>query len=532
MYGLTPLIFIVALVCYLGGNHLLPITDPVESNYALTAKEMVLSGNFLSPQIYGHFWYDKPILIYWLIAFGYKMFGFADWVARMPSGVFAALSLAMLYQGIRRSSGRWHFALLTTVILGSSLMFWIVAHGIITDMLLLFATVGTMVNAYSALVEGRKGNICWAYAYAAIGVLAKGPVALVLPGLLLLIFAATQRSWSMVRTLFDWRGILVFLSIGSPWYVYMYLTHGQAFIDGFIGLNNVTRALSSEHPRDNYWWYYLTIFIGASLPWTGAVIYGMVAGWKRCHPAYVYNMIFGIGTIVFYSLMATKYPLYTFISLVPFSVIAAIGTVKMLRSNVSRIRSLCIVIPTLLLWALYCVATFYVKWGFWVLLYVLVGIMTLILLRAWWAKHQYVLPIVIGVGTMLISSVVVLEGLVPFVQMRSSTALVPIVQEFKGDLYYYNDYSTSLVYYTGRPMDYITAGKDGKEKRSSAWSGKYLMPRINQYDVKFKQPSLIFVKAGDLDIFQESPLYKTVTLYKTVPLADQKGIIYVYRGEP
>ena len=64
---LTPVVFIVWLVFYMFGNNMLPVTDPVESNYALTAKEMVLSGDWLSPQIYGTYWYDKPIMIYWLI---------------------------------------------------------------------------------------------------------------------------------------------------------------------------------------------------------------------------------------------------------------------------------------------------------------------------------------------------------------------------------------------------------------------------------------------------------------------------------
>ena len=59
---LTPVLFVVWLVFFMVANNILPVTDPVESNYALTAKEMVLSGNWLSPQIYGTYWYDKPIL--------------------------------------------------------------------------------------------------------------------------------------------------------------------------------------------------------------------------------------------------------------------------------------------------------------------------------------------------------------------------------------------------------------------------------------------------------------------------------------
>ena len=60
---LTPVLFVVWLVFFMVANNILPVTDPVESNYALTAKEMVLSGNWLSPQIYGTYWYDKPIML-------------------------------------------------------------------------------------------------------------------------------------------------------------------------------------------------------------------------------------------------------------------------------------------------------------------------------------------------------------------------------------------------------------------------------------------------------------------------------------
>ena len=63
-----------------------PITDPVESNYALPAKEMLESGNWLYPTIYGEPWFDKPILVYWLTALSFKLFGIHDGAARfMPA---------------------------------------------------------------------------------------------------------------------------------------------------------------------------------------------------------------------------------------------------------------------------------------------------------------------------------------------------------------------------------------------------------------------------------------------------------------
>ena len=76
------LLFIVTAVLLFAGNGSLLVTDSVESNYALTAKEMVLSGDWLSPQIYGYYWYDKPIFFYWLTALAYKMFGFTEFASR------------------------------------------------------------------------------------------------------------------------------------------------------------------------------------------------------------------------------------------------------------------------------------------------------------------------------------------------------------------------------------------------------------------------------------------------------------------
>lgn len=70
------------------GNGQLWITDSVESNYALTAKEMVLSGDWISPQIYGNYWYDKPVFFYWLTAAGFKIFGFNEFAARFFPALF------------------------------------------------------------------------------------------------------------------------------------------------------------------------------------------------------------------------------------------------------------------------------------------------------------------------------------------------------------------------------------------------------------------------------------------------------------
>ncbi|WP_282002789.1 ArnT family glycosyltransferase [Veillonella denticariosi] len=520
---LTPVVFIVWLVFYMVGNNILPVTDPVESNYALTAKEMVLSGNWLSPQIYGTYWYDKPIMIYWLIALGFKLFGIADWVVRLPSTFFGALSVATMYQAIRSMSGRWVLGLIAASVLGSSLMFWTVAHGVVTDMVLLYTTLMIMIYAYKGLVLNRRNAMIVAYAFAALGVLTKGPVAIVLPGIILLIYAAIYRSGTMLKRIFDWRGILVFCAIALPWYAYMYSVHGQAFIDGFLGLHNVTRATQSEHPEDNVWWYYIAIFLGASLPWTGAVIYGIISGYKQRRKAYVYCLAWGLGTILFYTLMATKYPLYTFVSLIPFSAFGAMGVMKAVRAGRSRVLPWIIIGPTLLLWLSYVVASFFAPWGFYYLLYVVVAVSVLLVLHAWYTHHRYRLVSIIVLGTMVISSIVLMEGVEPLFKQRSSIDVVPVVDSYDGDVYYYNGYSTAVVYYTGHKVVKINGDESrwddqGKLKRRSAeWQKKYLMQQVSEKEfikiLSSGKPLMLIVPKGEIKHFRQSFIYPYVSEY-------------------
>ena len=83
-----------AILCFVG-NHLLVITDPVESNYALTAKEMLASGDYVSPRIFGNYWYDKPIFLYWLLSLSYSVFGATDFASRLPAVLFGAMSCTL-----------------------------------------------------------------------------------------------------------------------------------------------------------------------------------------------------------------------------------------------------------------------------------------------------------------------------------------------------------------------------------------------------------------------------------------------------
>jgi len=99
------LLLIFGAIILLAANGSLAITDPVESNYALTAKEMVASGDYLSPRIFGNYWYDKPAFFYWEMIASCLIFGVNEFALRFPSAVMGLLSLTLLYFFARRLYG-------------------------------------------------------------------------------------------------------------------------------------------------------------------------------------------------------------------------------------------------------------------------------------------------------------------------------------------------------------------------------------------------------------------------------------------
>lgn len=525
-----------AVCCFLfllAGNSYLPITDPVESNYALTAKEMVLSGDWISPQIYGTYWYDKPIFLYWLLCLSYSVFGFTDFAARFPSALFGTASALIAVWYMLRQYRHLGLALLFGCMTITSLAVWAISHSIITDQMLFFFTAGTLFFAYIGLTEGKKGYIIAAYAMAGLAVLTKGPVGIVLPGLFLLLFVAIRRNMTYFKRLFPPAGILLFLLIALSWYGIMYERHGMDFINGFLGFNNVVRATVSEHPEFNFWFYYLVLVPLSLLPWTGPCLYGL---WKhrKNEDEYVYMAVWALGTILFYSLMATKYPTYAYIANLPLLYIGA-RTIFFLYQQQKRRLWTILTGPALFYWLLFLVAAIAAKpktfemGSLWSLDILLMAAICLLIFSQW---HRAVLalPPMITITTAVLYIILTYQVLVPFYQYRSSVSLLPAVATLQDRFYFYNRYYTSFGYYTDRtatyviPSDAILARIN--KNRDKVWLEKYLYPKETEealYNrLQQHEPLSIIVPQGNYDDFKQSPCYPLTKLVGTY------GTFYVF----
>lgn len=308
------------------GNWMMPVTDPVEVNYAQTAVEMLQSGDWVSPRIYGHFWYDKPVFFYWELIAAFSIFGIADFAARFfpPLFAMAGLFLAYFFAGklYGRRTGFW-----SAVILGTSLIYWCLAKLIITDMTLFFFMNGTLACFFLAYRGTNKWMYYPAYFLAGLSVLTKGPVGLALPGLIILLFLLWDKNLGELKRMKIFSGMVLFLLVCVPWYYQMYLLHGSDFLDTFLGVHNYLRATVSEHPKWDVWYYYAAILFLGIFPWSLHFPWGFWK-WKKEGRCIIssdmkFLLLWTFVIIGFFQCMATKYPTYTFPSFFPIAVLLA-----------------------------------------------------------------------------------------------------------------------------------------------------------------------------------------------------------------
>lgn len=318
---------------YFTGIWLLAVTDPVEVNYTETAKEMLLSGDWVSPRIYGNYWYDKPAFFYWQLLAAFKLFGIHDFSARIfPAltaliGVFVAYKFGCYLHDIKTG-------LVGAFILATSLEYWYLGHAIVTDMTLFISTSVCLFFFYIYYEEDKPLYLYGAFVSAAVGVLTKGPVGFVLPGLIILIFLLWERKPSYFIRWHLWSGLFLCIILVLLWYVPMYNLHGTAFTETFLGTHNLLRATVPEHPQNNVIYYYAVVWIGGFFPWSLWALYEMIKSVKHkgLHLSRQsrerFLWVWLVVVFVFYQGMASKYLTYTFPMLMPSALLLAPYAIK------------------------------------------------------------------------------------------------------------------------------------------------------------------------------------------------------------
>lgn len=477
------IIFAVSLTFYLLFAHLQAITDPVESNYALTAREMLLSGDWLSPQIYGQYWFDKPIFYYWVVAASFKIFGISELAARIGSAVFAALGVTLVYWFAAKVS-TVKKGLIAAVILATSLQYIVFAKLIHTDTALFFFANAVLVCFYLGFIR-YKNTRNWyflIYPCAAMAVLTKGPVGVLLPAMIIFAFLLAQKNWREVKKMYLLRGFIIFAVVALPWYVLMYAKHGATFIETFFGIHNYLRATVSEHPRSNVFFYYPLLLMAATLPWTGlgllSFYHGALAAWRnRCVLSRFCLIWIGV-YILFYSAMATKYPTYIFPVLFPLAVLIAQHLSSF--SLGKKATFAWIVFPFSLMFTVFIFLLWHFLPGYSMHFYALV--IVLLGLTGWYQLKCGDIVKTLPAAAASIVTVFLFLAITAFphaAESHSDKDWAAQIQPYDAEnIGFYRQYSTSAVFYSGKTLIKVVGEQERKNYNPKAkdWSRKHTMP--------------------------------------------------------
>ena len=250
-YALLGFVWAVLCLPNLGGPSLWDID---EGNNAECAQEMYESGNWIVPTFNYKLRLDKPALLYWLQASAYHVFGTNEFSARLPSALASLLALLIAYE-LGRCLFNRSAALLAGLVLASSVAFCAAAHFANPDALLNLCTLLTFWCLWNHYTRGGWW-LLGAGAACGLGMLAKGPVALVLPMTTALLFFLRRRE---LRRLWDpacWERPWCFCLVAAPWYVWVGVETKGEWLAGFFWKHNVERAIGAMENHSGPFFYY------------------------------------------------------------------------------------------------------------------------------------------------------------------------------------------------------------------------------------------------------------------------------------
>jgi len=262
-------VVLLAALAFFAGLGRGAIADNDEAFYAESAREMVESGDWLTPHFNYEPRFQKPALYYWLTAAVFSVTGPHEFPARLWSAL-AGVGLVIVTAACGR---RWYdesVGLLAGAITASSFGYFAVARMALPDLPLAFFVSLTVWAAFVATLERERNPRKWllvAAAAAALGFLMKGPLALLLPVLVVVPILLMERRSYNVQFSDLVLSFLLFLAIALPWYIAMWAQHGSDYLVGFFVGDNYERFATARFNDPRPWWFYGPIVAGGLLPW-------------------------------------------------------------------------------------------------------------------------------------------------------------------------------------------------------------------------------------------------------------------------
>lgn len=338
MKRLLPItIIVIALSVSLFRLGAVTLFDVDEAVFAQATKEMVESGDWITPTYNGKNRFDKPIFFYWLMGASYKIFGINEFAARFPSAIAGCLLALTVFLFVRRFLGEKK-ALYAALSLILSLYFLVYSRSAVTDMTLALFMALSLFSFYSSLAEAghpessRKFFLICFYLFSAFALLTKGLIGIVFPFGIALSYVVIRNGIKGVGRLVSFPGLLCFVAVGVPWFVAQLVINGREFIDLFIIKHHFVRYTGVISGHKGPFYYYLPVLLIGLFPWVAFLPEGVrsAVAARRAAPdgdsgLQLFALLWFSFVFIFFSFSGTKLPNYILPSIPAASVLIASG---------------------------------------------------------------------------------------------------------------------------------------------------------------------------------------------------------------
>lgn len=327
----TLLVLLLAALTFIAGLGRGAIADSDEAFYAESAREMVTSGDWLTPHFNDQPRFQKPILYYWLTAATYRVFGASELPARLWSAL-AGVGIVLVTLACGR---RWfdeETACLAAAMTATSFGYFAIARMALPDLPLAFFVTLAIWCTFVATLEHPDEPGHWlvgAAVASALGFLMKGPLAVLLAALVVLPVVVAERRTLTLRAVDIVRSFLAFAIVAAPWFAVMWWMHGPGYLEGFFVGDNYERFATTRFNDPRPWWFYLPVIAGGLLPWSPLALVWLtpirrfLTSDRRIDAVTVRLLAWVLLPLAFFTLSIGKQPRYILPMLPPLALLLA-----------------------------------------------------------------------------------------------------------------------------------------------------------------------------------------------------------------
>ena len=311
MYVLIALFSII----WFGSLDFRPLIPSDEARYAEIAREMYVTGDWITPRYNGYKYFEKPPLQMWATSVVFEIFGVGNWQARLWSALTGFLTI--VFVGITstklfNSRVGW----LSSIILASSPMWIIAGHlsslDIALSSFLAAALCSLLLSQHSENSNTQRNWVWLCWAFMALAVLSKGLIGIVLPSLVLIFYCISIWDWKILNQIRIISGSLIFLIITAPWFVLVSIKNPE-FLEFFFIHEHFQRFAQNSHNRNGPIYFFIPLLLVGILPWVPQLPMAFMSAIKRTKNSYLVNRLLICWVViifVFFSISSSKLPGY------------------------------------------------------------------------------------------------------------------------------------------------------------------------------------------------------------------------------